>query len=125
MLSTRLKSPPRPLWLSVSLFLLAASCAAQTPPPIPIGLDAYRSWDHWPDQRIGMRHVVIVQTRALGAEQDAGAQIPPADRTQLGGRTTRGQQRLDDVPGTRARRQNMVQVGNRISHTRVDGRLVE
>ena len=24
-------------------------------PPIPIGLDAYGSWDHWSEQRIGMR----------------------------------------------------------------------
>jgi hypothetical protein len=25
------------------------------PPPIPIGLDAYRQWDKWPQQRVGMR----------------------------------------------------------------------
>jgi len=38
------------------LFWSAISCLAQqTPEPIPIGLDAYQAWDHWPQQRIGMR----------------------------------------------------------------------
>src|SRR5687767_10075456 len=25
------------------------------PPAIPIGLDAYRQWERWPDERIGVR----------------------------------------------------------------------
>src|SRR5471032_1383427 len=28
---------------------------AQEPPVIPVGLDCYRLWDHWADQRIGQR----------------------------------------------------------------------
>jgi hypothetical protein len=28
---------------------------AQEPPLLPVGLDAYRMWDHWADQRIGER----------------------------------------------------------------------
>src|SRR5205807_2348386 len=41
-------------WLcAVALAGLAYS--AEKPRAIPIGLDAYRSWDHWADQRIGMR----------------------------------------------------------------------
>jgi hypothetical protein len=31
------------------------SFPAETTPPIPVGLDAYRLWDEWPLQRIGMR----------------------------------------------------------------------
>src|SRR6185437_2129064 len=27
----------------------------EKPRPIPVGLDAYLAWDHWADQRIGMR----------------------------------------------------------------------
>ena len=30
-------------------------CSAQKQPIIPVGLDAYRMWDQWPDQRIGVR----------------------------------------------------------------------
>ncbi|EWY40637.1 hypothetical protein N825_34540 [Skermanella stibiiresistens SB22] len=29
--------------------------AADWPPPVPIGLDAYRQWERWPRQRIGVR----------------------------------------------------------------------
>lgn len=29
--------------------------AQREQPPLPIGLDAYRQWDRWPEQRIGMR----------------------------------------------------------------------
>src|SRR5450432_1565083 len=34
---------------------LAATLAAAQPPVVPIGLDAYRLWDRWPYQRIGVR----------------------------------------------------------------------
>jgi len=44
-------------WLCIqALFCSVISCGAQqTPEPIPVGLDAYRAWDQWPHQRIGMR----------------------------------------------------------------------
>ena len=34
---------------------LVCTAQRQTQRPIPIGLDAYREWDQWPQQRIGMR----------------------------------------------------------------------
>ena len=35
--------------------LLPGPAEAQQPPVIPVGLDAYRMWDHWADQKIGER----------------------------------------------------------------------
>ena len=37
------------------VILLTSFSAADEPPVIPVGLDAYRMWDHWADQRIGQR----------------------------------------------------------------------
>ena len=44
------------LWLPI-VFLLSTGTArpAEKARAIPIGIDAYRAWDQWPDQRIGMR----------------------------------------------------------------------
>jgi len=38
-------------------FLFGILCMAQQPSsaPIPVGLDAYRAWDRWDEQKIGMR----------------------------------------------------------------------
>jgi hypothetical protein len=46
--------------IAVSILVLLSSCTAwaahpHARTPIPIGLDAYRAWDQWPLQRIGMR----------------------------------------------------------------------
>jgi len=38
-----------------AVLILASTVTAQQLQPIPIGIDAYRQWDHWPEQRIGMR----------------------------------------------------------------------
>ena len=50
---------PSVLFLAASLLATFAAptftLAAAEPPPIPVGLDAYRQWDHWAYQRIGMR----------------------------------------------------------------------
>src|ERR1700710_1213119 len=43
------------------------------PPPIPIGLDAYRSWDRWPEQRIGMRTYMRSTYERGGANEGADA----------------------------------------------------
>jgi hypothetical protein len=47
------------LYLCAFTFFAAFSSSAQKlvpkQPPIPVGLDAYRHWDQWPTQRIGMR----------------------------------------------------------------------
>lgn len=44
-------------WLPLCAVLLTAGMAraVEKPRAIPIGADAYRLWDHWADQRIGMR----------------------------------------------------------------------
>ena len=69
-------------------------------------------------QRVGFRHVVIVEPRALRAEQDAGAQVPRADRAQLGRGPARGQHRLDDVARARAGGEHAVEVGDGIRDRR-------
>jgi hypothetical protein len=40
--------------ISFATLALVPVCA-QEPPVIPVGLDCYRLWDHWADQRIGER----------------------------------------------------------------------
>ena len=42
-------------FLFLAAMLSAAAANAAEPPIIPVSLDAYRQWDHWPDQRIGAR----------------------------------------------------------------------
>ncbi|MBA3936423.1 MAG: DUF2961 domain-containing protein [Planctomycetes bacterium] len=43
-------------WLCLVAFLPTVVVgAAEEPPILPVGLDAYRAWDHWADQRIGQR----------------------------------------------------------------------
>src|ERR1035437_6085465 len=71
-LRTEPHSEPRPLgsvsWVGrTSLLLLAvASASAQ----IPVGLDAYRLWDRWPYQRIGVRaYMRSTYDRAGGNER--------------------------------------------------------
>ncbi len=46
----------RMLLMSLLLALAASGRASgEEPPVIPVGLDAYRLWDHWADLRIGVR----------------------------------------------------------------------
>ncbi len=47
--------------------------AAQQPPPIPVGLDAYRAWDQWADQRIGMRAYMRSTYDRAGGNEGADA----------------------------------------------------
>jgi hypothetical protein len=45
-------------WLTIGLMLLmwpGCARAEEEPPPIPVGLDAYRQWDQWYVPRIGAR----------------------------------------------------------------------
>ncbi len=61
-------------WLSFGVLLFAAGAhAAEKPRPIPIGLDAYRSWDHWADQRIGMRTYMRSTYDRRGGNEGADA----------------------------------------------------
>lgn len=55
------------------VMLLSAGHAADSQRPIPIGLDAYRSWDHWADQRIGMRTYLRSTYDRLGGNEGADA----------------------------------------------------
>ena len=49
-------------------------CAAQAQQrPIPIGLDAYREWDRWPEQRIGMRAYMRSTYDRSGGNEGADA----------------------------------------------------
>jgi hypothetical protein len=47
--------------------------AADEPPVIPIGLDAYRMWDHWADQRIGVRAYMRSTYDRTGGNEGADA----------------------------------------------------
>jgi hypothetical protein len=50
--------------------MAAAPLAAAEPPVIPVGLDAYRRWDHWADQRVGVRaYLRSTYDRAGGNER--------------------------------------------------------
>lgn len=47
--------------------------AGEEPSGLPIGLDAYRFWDHWPDQRIGMRAYMRSTYHRAGGNEGADA----------------------------------------------------
>ncbi|HET6251024.1 MAG TPA: DUF2961 domain-containing protein [Tepidisphaeraceae bacterium] len=50
-------------------------CAAAEPGPpvVPVGYDAYRMWDHWPDQRIGVRAYMRSTYDRKGGNEGADA----------------------------------------------------
>lgn len=63
-------------WIGVAAAALRSVCGyAAHPPqrPIPIGLDAYRQWDHWGDQRIGMRAYMRSTYDRTGGNEGADA----------------------------------------------------
>ena len=53
--------------------LMSVSRAAEPPKPIPVGLDAYRMWERWPDQRIGMRAYMRSTYDRAGGNEGADA----------------------------------------------------
>jgi len=53
--------------------ILAPDVEAVEPPVIPVGLDAYRQWDHWPDQRIGARAYMRSTYDRKGGNEGADA----------------------------------------------------
>ena len=64
----------RRLWSCVALLLVgAAARSAENPRPIPVGIDAYRFWDRWPDQRIGMRSYMRSTYDRRGGNEGADA----------------------------------------------------
>src|SRR5947208_1674601 len=62
------------LWRAL-LFLVSASLlwAAQEPPTIPVGLDAYRQWERWPCQRLGVRAYMRSTYDRRGGNEGADA----------------------------------------------------
>lgn len=63
----------RTLWPCLILMYAVVVCADELPHPIPIGLDAYRSWSEWPDQRIGMRAYMSSTYDRSGGNEGADA----------------------------------------------------
>jgi hypothetical protein len=59
------------LGLAFYFLLPCARPASNHLQPIPIGLDAYRSWDRWPEQRIGMRTYMRSTYDRSGGNEDA------------------------------------------------------
>jgi hypothetical protein len=51
----------------------AAAAAAGQPPVIPVGLDAYRQWERWPEQRIGIRAYMRSTYDRAGGNESADA----------------------------------------------------
>jgi Protein of unknown function (DUF2961) len=67
------------LWsrgLGIVFLLLIAnhvSAATAEPPVVPVGLDAYRMWDQWADQRIGVRAYMRSTYDRAGGNESADA----------------------------------------------------
>jgi hypothetical protein len=59
--------------LGVALLAVWTAGLAAEPPVIPIGLDAYRQWDHWPYQRIGARAYMRSTYDRRGGNEGADA----------------------------------------------------
>src|ERR1051325_11557432 len=59
--------------LAMPAFCWAAACSAVEPPTVPIGLDAYRRWDLWPQQRIGVRAYMRSTYDRRGGNEGADA----------------------------------------------------
>ena len=55
------------------LLLLGSLAASEEPPVIPVGLDAYRLWEHWPYQRIGARAYMRSTYDRRGGNEGADA----------------------------------------------------
>jgi hypothetical protein len=62
-------------WLFLAL--LGLPVAAEEPPVIPIGLDAYRLWERWPYQRIGARTYMRSTYDRRGGNEGADAAYRP------------------------------------------------
>jgi hypothetical protein len=71
---------PHVRWMLIAFTLFAplhssngAELAADEPPVIPVGLDAYRQWDKWPLQRIGVRAYMRSTYDRAGRNEGADA----------------------------------------------------
>lgn len=57
----------------VILVSVPALRSAEPPRPVPVGIDAYRMWDQWPDQRIGLRAYMRSTYDRAGGNEGADA----------------------------------------------------
>src|ERR1700752_4439124 len=55
------------------LWLQGAAFAPQKQDPLAVGLDAYRYWDRWPEQKIGMRAYMRSTYDRTGGNEGADA----------------------------------------------------
>src|SRR5258708_1488247 len=54
-------------------FAVGVSCLGEELPVTPVGLDAYRMWERWPQQRIGVRAYMRSTYDRRGGNEAAGA----------------------------------------------------
>src|SRR5881628_2320034 len=59
--------------LGVVLVAFSLTGWAEELPVVPVGLDAYRQWDRWPQQRIGMRAYMRSTCDRRGGNEGADA----------------------------------------------------
>jgi hypothetical protein len=57
----------------IAILLFCGSALADEPPTIPVGYDAYRLWDRWPQQRIGVRAYMRSTYDRSGGNEGADA----------------------------------------------------
>jgi len=56
-----------------ALFFISTLLKAQQLPTIPVGLDAYKQWDQWPTQRLGVRAYMRSTYDRTGGNESADA----------------------------------------------------
>lgn len=59
--------------VSATLIIAASLAAAQSPPALPVGYDAYRQWERWPLLRTGMRTYMRSTYDRRGGNEGADA----------------------------------------------------
>src|SRR6266567_5748836 len=63
----------RPSWIWVVFGILAVTGMADDLPVVPVGFDAYRMWDRWAQQRIGVRAYMRSTYDRRGGNESADA----------------------------------------------------
>ena len=69
----RLSAVCRRSYLPTLAFCCVLAHAADAPRPLPVGLDAYRMWDRWDEQKIGMRAYMRSTYDRAGGNEGADA----------------------------------------------------
>jgi hypothetical protein len=67
------RRPAKLLAMRTGILMLLTAAAAAAQPVIPVGLDAYRMWDRWAYQRIGVRAYMRSTYDRLGGNERADA----------------------------------------------------